>query len=204
MTCYNNYFSNIPNETFPDPDCLGEKLLKAQNKGAIGVFSSTGATDPPGQRILDEGLFQAFFGGTTHTLGDAIAQAQTTFLANESGYEDIPKTFSLLGDPALELKIPFPAGDGHTHGHTCPIASAAYGTSMAEEVEVFRNFRDERLLTNRRGRALVRFYYQHSPPISRFIEKKKALKVLVRAGLKPILWIAKRKTKSPYKYPLWE
>ncbi len=198
MSCTNGLFS------YRTTDSLAEKLLKAENKGAIGVFASSGASCPYGQKILDEGLFKAFFGGTTHILGDAIAQAHTTFLANGSGYEDISETFSLLGDPALGLKIPFPAGDGHTYGLTCPIASAAYGTSLAEEVEVFRNFRDECLLTNRKGRAFVRFYYRHSPPISRFIEKKKALKALMRAGLKPILWLTKRATKPPHKYPIWE
>lgn len=198
MSCTNGLFTDLTT------DSLAEELLKAENKGAIGVFTSSGESSPSGQRILDEGLFQAFFGGTTHILGDAIAQAHTTFMANGSGYEDISETFSLLGDPALELKLPFPAGDGHTHGLTCPIASVAYGTSMAEEVEVFRNFRDECLLTNRKGRALVRFYYRHSPPISRFIEKKKALKALMRAGLKPILWLTKKATKPPHKYPIWE
>lgn len=198
MTCLNSYFTHLTT------DSIAEELLKAENKGAIGVFTSSGESSPSGQKILDEGLFQAFFGGTTHILGDAIAQAHTTFMANGSGYEDIPETFSLLGDPALELKIPFPAGDSHTHGLTCPIATITYGTSMAEEVEVFRNFRDECLLTNRKGRAFVRFYYHHSPPISRFIEKRKALKPIIRAGLKPILWLTKRAIKSPHKYPIWE
>ncbi len=201
MTCEDGYFAY-----YAGYECLAEELLRAKDDeekgiGAIATFSSTGITPCSGQKILNEGLFQAFFGGTTNIIGKAISQAKMSALAN--GYEDVADTFGLLGDPALGLKFP-PGEDGHTHGHTCPIASVAYGTSMAEEVEVFRNFRDECLLTNKTGRAFVRFYYHHSSSISKFIEKKKALKPIIRAGLKPILWLAKRKTRPPHKYPIWE
>lgn len=197
MACWDGYFFH------PTSECLAEELLKAQDKGAIAVLSSTGVTSSSEQKILDEGLFKAFFGGTTNIIGNAMVQAKASLFANSSNYEDVASTFGLLGDPASGLKFP-PGEDGHTHGHTCPIATTTYGTSMAEEVEVFRNFRDECLLTNRRGKALVRFYYKHSSPISRFIEKKKALKPIIRAGLKPILWLARRATRPPHKYPIWE
>ena len=37
----------------------------------------------------------------------------------------------------------------------CFIATAAYGSPMAEEIQILRKFRDEYLLTNRMGQALV-------------------------------------------------
>ena len=197
MACLDGYFFH------PTSECLTEELLEAEGKGAIAVLTSTGITSASEQRLLDEGLFNAFFGGTTNVIGRAVSQAKTSLLANSSDYENIASTFGLFGDPALGLKFP-PGEDGHTHGHICPIASAAYGTSLAEEVEVFRNFRDECLLTNKTGRAFVRFYYHHSSSISKFIEKKKALKPIIRAGLKPILWLARRATRPPHKYPIWE
>ena len=67
----------------------------------------------------------------------------------------------------------------------CFIATAAYGTPMAEEVQVLRDFRDLHLLTNTPGRLLVDTYYRTSPPIARFIAEHPALKPVVRVGLIP-------------------
>jgi hypothetical protein len=56
---------------------------------------------------------------------------------------------------------------------------------MAEEIQVLREFRDEYLLTNLLGQALVDFYYRVSPPIAEFITEHPSLKSIVRAGLAP-------------------
>jgi alpha-tubulin suppressor-like RCC1 family protein len=67
----------------------------------------------------------------------------------------------------------------------CFIATAAYGTPMAGEVQILRQFRDEYLLTNPLGQALVGLYYRVSPPIAGFITEHPSLKPIVRAGLVP-------------------
>jgi hypothetical protein len=69
----------------------------------------------------------------------------------------------------------------------CFIATAAYGTPMAEEIQILREFRDEYLLTNPLGQALVEVYYGVSPPIAEFITEHPSLKPLVRAGLLPVV-----------------
>ena len=70
-------------------------------------------------------------------------------------------------------------------GDPCFIATAAYSTPMAEEIQILREFRDEYLLTNPLGRALVDLYYKVSPSIAEFITEHPALKPMVRAGLVP-------------------
>jgi hypothetical protein len=67
----------------------------------------------------------------------------------------------------------------------CFIATAAYGTPMAREIQILREFRDEYLLTNPLGQACVDLYYKISPPIAEFITEHPALKPVVRAGLMP-------------------
>jgi hypothetical protein len=69
----------------------------------------------------------------------------------------------------------------------CFIATAAYGTPMAEEIQVLRKFRDEYLLTSAPGRALVQFYYEVSPPVAEFIIEHPALRPVVRLGLAPVV-----------------
>jgi hypothetical protein len=68
---------------------------------------------------------------------------------------------------------------------SCFIATAAYGTPMAEEIQVLREFRDKYLLTNAVGQTLVGFYYRVSPPMAEFITEHPSLKPIVRAGLVP-------------------
>ncbi len=72
----------------------------------------------------------------------------------------------------------------------CFIASAAYGTPMAEEVQVLREFRDGFLLTNRPGQAFVEFYYTISPSISGLIDEYPGLRPIVRAALTPAVAIS--------------
>jgi len=67
----------------------------------------------------------------------------------------------------------------------CFIATAAYGTPMAEEVQILRKFRDGYLLNNQFGRAFVDLYYKVSPPIAEFITEHSTLKPIVRVGLMP-------------------
>jgi len=70
-------------------------------------------------------------------------------------------------------------------GTGCFIATAAYGTPMAEEIQILREFRDEYLVTNPVGSTLVAIYYRVSPPIAEFITEHPSLKPIVRAGLVP-------------------
>jgi isopenicillin-N N-acyltransferase-like protein len=67
----------------------------------------------------------------------------------------------------------------------CFIGTAAYGTHMAEEIQIFRKFRDEYLLTSPMGQALVDLYYRVSPPIAEFITEHPSLKPIVKVGLLP-------------------
>jgi hypothetical protein len=70
-------------------------------------------------------------------------------------------------------------------GSRCCIATAAYDTPMAKEIAILREFRDEYLLTNAVGRALVDVYYRVSPLMAEFITEHPSLKPIVRAGLAP-------------------
>jgi alpha-tubulin suppressor-like RCC1 family protein len=91
--------------------------------------------------------------------------------------EDATTTITMDGDYAVTANFAVAT--------RCFIATAAYGTPMAEEIQILREFRDEYLLTNPLGQAFVDFYYKVSPPIAEFITEHPSLKPIVRAGLAP-------------------
>ena len=70
----------------------------------------------------------------------------------------------------------------------CFIATAAYGSDMAREVQVLREFRGRWLMTNAPGRAFVGFYYRNSPPIAELIRDRDGARAAVRIGLSPLVW----------------
>lgn len=74
--------------------------------------------------------------------------------------------------------------------HTCFIATAAYGTPMAEQVKILCLFRDEYLLTNSLGSRFVDFYYKYSPPIAGYIAQNEFLRKLVRICLWPFITLS--------------
>ncbi len=72
----------------------------------------------------------------------------------------------------------------------CFIATAAYGTPAAEQLDVLRNFRDVALLESTAGYQFVALYYRLSPPIADFIAGNGLVRALVRKLLvDPVVWV---------------
>jgi len=110
----------------------------------------------------DEGYRFVRWTGDVGSIGDADA-AETTIVMN--GDHSITADFSAARE--------------------CFIATATYGTPMADEVQVLRAFRDEHLMHNPIGRAFVAFYNKVSPPIAEFTTEHPTLKPVVWIGLLP-------------------
>jgi hypothetical protein len=116
----------------------------------------------------DEGYQFTNWSGDVHTIADV--NAASTTITMDSSY--------------------FITANFRGAGSRCCIATAAYGSPMAKELEILRDFRDEYLMTNVVGRALVDVYYRVSPPIAEFITEHPSLKPIVRAGLLPVVAIS--------------
>jgi len=74
-------------------------------------------------------------------------------------------------------------------GTGCFIATAAYGTPFANEINILRNWRDRWLLRRRTGRLFVKFYYTFSPSVASNIAKSEVKRAQIRRILKPIVKI---------------
>jgi len=72
----------------------------------------------------------------------------------------------------------------------CFIATAAYDSPLAEQVEILRKFRDTYLLPYPAGQELVAFYYSRGRPIAAYIDSRPWLKPLIRIILYPLVGLA--------------
>ncbi|RKY36052.1 MAG: hypothetical protein DRP78_04630 [Candidatus Omnitrophota bacterium] len=73
----------------------------------------------------------------------------------------------------------------------CFIATAAYGTPLAEEVEILSGFRDNYLLTNYYGRTFVNMYYKYGPKMADYLRQRDWARKLVRLMLRPLVNLIK-------------
>jgi hypothetical protein len=78
--------------------------MLAPNGGAVAVLASSGLNQATPQTILDKLVVQGATGPSRLPLGDAILKAKT-------GITDmaVRKTYNLLGDPAMQIKVASPA-----------------------------------------------------------------------------------------------
>lgn len=76
-------------------------------------------------------------------------------------------------------------------GGPCFIATAAYGTPMAAEIDVLRDVRDTYFLGNAFGTAVTDAYYRVSPAIADVVASSPAAAMVVRVVLLPVILLGK-------------
>lgn len=79
----------------------------------------------------------------------------------------------------------------------CFIATAAYGSPLAKELVVLRNFRDGFMLQTSFGNCLVNAYYRLSPSFAKKLAVHQRLRWITRLLLKPI--VSRLRKKRPFK-----
>jgi len=63
---------------------------------------------------------------------------------------------------------------------SCFVATAAFGTPWAHEIDILRRWRDEVLTKNIFGMLFIKFYYAVGPYLARIVDKSDILKKIVR------------------------
>ncbi len=99
MTCYEGYHHRpLP----PKDDALAEVIVRAAGKGAVASWSPTGLGVATGHDQLNRGFYKAVFQGGSRILGEAVMAGKLQLAASGQS-PDLLDTFTLFGDPALQI-----------------------------------------------------------------------------------------------------
>jgi len=171
------------------------------------VSTSTGS-------VAEGTAVEAFVDGVKEA--ETAVTAQSTYeILVPAEYSDDPQTVSFTiggvqasqtatwtsGEMDADFDLTIASSDGSWFDFLpfdCFIATAAYGTDTAEEINLLREFRDVVLLASGLGTEFVSLYYQISPPIAEVISQHEFLRTAVKVGfVAPIVAI------SNWSHALW-
>jgi hypothetical protein len=93
MTCLNGFFHDLYTET------LAEALIRAEQGGAVVVWTSSGLTFPDEQHLINQELIRQLLSSKKTTIGQATVRAKAA-----TDDQDVRRTWILFGDPATRLK----------------------------------------------------------------------------------------------------
>lgn len=116
----------------------------------------------------------------------------------DDGDDTVRATF-LFGSAIFGSNVTPRVGGGGGGGGSsgCFIATAAYGTPMAKEIQALRDVRDTYLIDTALGSAFVDAYYRISPPIARMVSESPAAKTAVRVALTPVVTVSEWSMEAP-------
>ncbi|MBK7497648.1 MAG: hypothetical protein IPI19_00725 [Ignavibacteriales bacterium] len=96
VTCYTAHYDN--------QEIFGEIFNSIPGKGSIAFFGSSGVTFWPTTANFNQVMFNEIFKNKKYVIGDAILKAKT-----RPEYGTMLALLTLLGDPAIELALPYSA-----------------------------------------------------------------------------------------------
>lgn len=157
--------------------------LDSITASSVAVSWDYALTIPAGQTVV-----------VMHFAANVDALDEPTALAYAEALSDgnVPFALNFMTDAEFsQLASEFPATYSASNGGVCFIATAAYGTPMAQEIDTLRAVRDTYLLDTVLGTAFVDTYYRLSPPIADKVAAHPALASAVRMLLSPFILLGK-------------
>jgi hypothetical protein len=158
----------------------GEDIIAEQPDGAPGW-----------EALADEDVL-------TFNVDNADDDADSRITVADDGDDTIVissnNTSAIYGSNAVP-RISGGGGDGGSN--LCFIATAAFGTPLAGEIDALRGVRDAYMLTNPFGSAFADLYYRLSPPIAGEVAQNATARSVVRTALLPAVALSRWLLSSP-------
>ena len=198
-------------EGYEPDDVLGTCELDDSDTGQQ-ITATTGKVTIDAIAGVREGQTFLISGKVQDKSGQGIPGAQYRIVIGTKGHDVMSKSGTTLagGEFSQEFKAPdvngkqeylvyvsTPYGLGSrifdVNESGCLIATAAFGSELAPQVQFLREFRDQRILSTAAGSsfmsALNTVYYSFSPYVADYEREQPWLQAAVRAGIQPLLGI---------------
>ncbi|MBN1445857.1 MAG: hypothetical protein JW957_07105 [Candidatus Omnitrophica bacterium] len=168
--------------------------------GANPLNGYAGSSDFMILKLNVDGEYQwhTFYGGLATDRGQALAldDSGNTYIAgySEGSWDgasgELPLNSYTGNRDIAVLSLESTIAGRCRGGGNCFIATAAYGSPLAVQVEILRRFRDRHLLTNTAGRKFVNWYYEKGHVAAGYISTRPAVRFLAGVALYPVVGIA--------------
>ncbi|KAF6243019.1 peptidylprolyl isomerase [Nitrosopumilus sp. b1] len=169
---------------------ISEKEEKIQNKEsfiteAIGKFDVKNSTVNVKFREIVISTPEKFYTFT-------YSNSEENFDRYLEEFETTVGSFKILNEPEKESESPYQDfGENNKEGGGCLIATAAFGSELAPQVQQLREIRDNIVLSTHSGTAFMtgfnQLYYSFSPAIADYERENPIFKEAVKLAITPML-----------------
>ncbi len=174
---------------------ISGKVLDPQNNPVAGAGVSIQVGDPAVH-------VQLVFSDNSGSYADMFILPASTATGQYTAYASASKAgftsaqqqaqFTVLGQPAATT-MPQSSSQPSSPPSKCFIATATYGSEIAPEVALLRNFRDAEVLQTSAGTSFMQafnaFYYSFSPQVASFIASHGEVRSAMKVILYPLIGI---------------
>jgi hypothetical protein len=185
---YQDFWEYEPTDTTPDfINQTGVALsttVTSNQLTVLGINTATSISITGGTYSINGGSYTSDSGTVNN--GDTVT-VQLTSSGSYSTTVDATLTIGGVSNTFSVTTQAAPPSTSNGGGGGCFIATAAFGSPMAQQVEILRQFRDRYLLTNAIGGKFVAWYYRNGPVAANYIKNKPLAKAAVRAALYPLI-----------------
>ena len=155
------------------------------------ILRATGEFENLNDEVREIGFSTILFVNDNRVYTIQYTNHLTDYYNHEEAVNEVMKSFKLIHSGPASSENSEMVTSSDEEGGGCLIATAAFGSEMAPQVQFLREIRDGTVMTTQSGTAFMtgfnQFYYSFSPYVADYERENPAFKEAVKITLTPLL-----------------